>query len=531
MANENFRGELIKMFWKEYEDVEKSIAKNSDKAESDGKVKSKAHAVVAYYGIGGVGKTWLVEELEKEIKEKPKNEKPKVVTVKFTKGVDVFKVIKSIKQQLEENYNFQFYYFNKGLQAYSEANKGNVDDNVIFMQKNDKTSFAVSACAFLAEKAAEGLTNGVFDTAAVGLAAGGAAGLAGGIVTGGAAGLAGGIVAGLVGVAFGKAIKKGGKILKDKTDTTYKEELGIFNTLKSENESLDHLFDLLIRDLEYNLRKEKKPLVIIFDTYEFLVNELKNGRKDLEKDYWIRGAFYFNHGLVPNINGVLWVIAGREELKWEQNKDNNKDRGSNLSIYPVKGLEKPFVKDYFEKRGIHNSDLSDKLYNLTEGVPLYLEYCVKRYHSIKNNENREPEYEDFGRTCMNLTNLYLRDMDSNMQSVVRTLCCLGRWTDEMAQDVIINCKMSVHCLDLYKKIKEISFIDIDIPSKTYSINRTVRDAILSDIDFSKENKKIILDNAIDFCKNKTKQFKQTSSADDSFYLTQLMNYGVEYYES
>lgn len=250
MANENFRGELIKKFWKEYEDVEKSIAKNSDKAESDGKVKSKAHAVVAYYGIGGVGKTWLVEELEKEIKEKPKNEKPKVVTVKFTKGVDVFKVIKSIKQQLEENYNFQFYYFNKGLQAYSEANKGNVDDNVIFMQKNDKTSFAVSACAFLAEKAAEGLTNGVFDTAAVGLAAGGAAGLAGGIV------------AGLVGVAFGKAIKKGGKILKDKTDTTYKEELGIFNTLKSENESLDHLFDLLIRDLEYNLRKEKNRLLL-----------------------------------------------------------------------------------------------------------------------------------------------------------------------------------------------------------------------------------------------------------------------------
>ena len=39
MANENFRGELIKKFWKEYEDVEKSIAKNSDKAESDGKVK------------------------------------------------------------------------------------------------------------------------------------------------------------------------------------------------------------------------------------------------------------------------------------------------------------------------------------------------------------------------------------------------------------------------------------------------------------------------------------------------------------
>ena len=523
MDNENSREELIKKFWEKYKDVEDSITENSDKAENDGKVKSKARAVVAYYGIGGVGKTWLVEELEKEIKEKPKNEKPKVVTVKFTKDVDVFKVIKSLKQQLEENYNFQFYYFNKGLQAYSEANKGNVDDSVIFMQKNDKTSFAVNAFAFLAEKAAEGLTAGVISTAAVG----GAVGLA----AVGAAGAITGAVAGVVSAALGMAVKKGGKMVKEKTDTTYKEELGIFNTLKKENESLDRLFCLLIRDLEYNLRKEKKPLVIIFDTYEFLVNELKNGRKDLEEDYWIRGAFNFNHGLVPNINGVLWVIAGREELKWEQNKDNNIVRDRNLFIYPVKGLEKPFVKDYFEKRGIHNNDLSDKLYNLTEGVPLYLEYCVKRYHSIKNNENREPEYEDFGQTCVNLTNLYLRDMDSNMQSVVRTLCCLGQWTDEMARDVITNSKMSVHCLDLYNKIKEFSFIDIDVPSKTYSISRAFRDAVLSDIDFSKESKKIILDNAIDFCKNKTKQFKQTSSADDSFYLTQLMNYGVDYYES
>lgn len=52
---------------------------------------------------------------------------------------------------------------------------------------------------------------------------------------------------------------------------------------------------------------------MFFDTYEVLVNELSGIGEPLKNDEWIRDE---KRGLITNIPNVIWVIAGRENIKW-----------------------------------------------------------------------------------------------------------------------------------------------------------------------------------------------------------------------
>ena len=75
-----------------------------------------------------------------------------------------------------------------------------------------------------------------------------------------------------------------------------------------------NIADLLpIETLAVYMEESQKPFVIFLDTYEELVNELLPGNP-LQNDLWLRDI---KTGIIPRVPYVLWVIAGREKLKWE----------------------------------------------------------------------------------------------------------------------------------------------------------------------------------------------------------------------
>ena len=468
------REPLIREFWDEYYSLKDSIKKAKEAAQKKERVTLKAY-VLNYYGIAGIGKSRLIEKLEDEIKNGSKeHDKAKVVRHDFAIETDSFKVIESLSQKLKDDYKFNFYRLNKGLAAYHEVIGESVDK---FKQKgilenHPKAGVIVKALSLgLAESLDTHLT-----------------------------------------------------YLINETDNNYEKELEIFKDA-SKNKRLERLMFLFIKDLEENLQKEEKPLIIMFDTYEMLVNEMKGTGKPTNADEWLRGGVNFEKALIPNTHGVLWVIGGREELKWK-NFDDDWETG--LHKHSLEKLPEEFVKEYLNNAGISDEKLCEDLYKLTEGVPIYLHLCVIQYESLKNR-NIVPDIDKFGRTIKQLTDRYVRDMNEDIKKIVRILSCLNCWTDDMAEDIIKKTGIIFDRV-LYKKIKNFSFINNVPPSKIYSINRIVRDAILADEDFDEESKKKIAGYVLDYCKNKIEIIDFSSSSDYTFYIKQLMEYALQYFE-
>lgn len=472
-------------FWNKYTLVKNNIKNAKEKASKKEEVVSEA-CVIEFFGPGGIGKSSLLQELETDIKKGSKeHDKAKVIRYDFEDDIDGFKVIEVLSQKLKDDYKFDFSRLKKGLAAYYEiiGENGDKFKQKTYLERNPGAAAAV--------KVAECFP--------------------------------------IIG-SFASSFEAGDTIYTshiNKTDNNFEEELLIMKRLNNKNKQLEHLIVLFIKDLEENLQKEEKPLIIMFDAYEYLVNEMKGTGKPTSADEWIRGGVKFEKALIPNAHGVLWVIGGREELRW-RNFDEG-DWETSLKTCRLEGLPEGFSTEYFNNAGINDEQLCKDLYKLTEGMPIYMYFCVNRYYALIH-KNIEPKIGKFGRTIANLVEHFTRDMDRDVKPIVQFLSCLNQWTDEMVTEIANKNNISKFDKILYNKIKKFSFINNIPPSKIYSMNRVVRDAILVDDDFDKEDKKVYEGYAIDFCKNKIEKLDISSSSNYLFYLKQLMEYALQYFE-
>ena len=499
LTNDNIfidRDPCKRAYKKEYELVKKdiSITKNDENAESG------AH-VILFHGFGGIGKTKLLEELKSNIERGNDDfEKAKVVYYDFKNGQDNIEVLNSLKELLEDKYKFKFplyeygHYFNNKI----NGKKSEMPKREALVVRYPLFGIAVEVSAFLASTATGGLAAKVLDLAYT--------------------------------------------WFKNRKNKKYKK---IEEKVKLANNRNDCLTSLFVLDLEENLKKEKTPLIIMFDTYERLVNEMSGEGNVINVDKWIRGTVDFENGLIPKTKGVLWVIAGREELRWE---DEGKDETWKDSLYrvPLEKFDEPTTVNYLKNYlGVNNDKLCKELYKFTDGVPLYLDLCAQMYHRFKRKYQEEPTKSVFGKNTDNLIERFEDGMGPDIKPIVQVLCCLSEWTDEMALDVARKV-ITDFDEDLYTKIKKFSFIEkpenkkqSDDKKKTsadnkssmleiYGVQRIVRDVLLKNDYFTNVRKNTIRKSAIDFCKGKLKE-NDVVSSEYIFYLQQLMKYAFDYY--
>lgn len=392
-------------FWNNYKKVKETLHQNRE------------ICVLEYYGIGGIGKSTLLHKLSIEMKEKLEN--PRIAMFDFSRKQDMITVLESLRNQLQDNYEFEFQKFDIGLYAY--AKKVGEDMKDLKMKSFVDNSPALSCILE---------TMGVIPTV--------------------------NILAQLA-KATDKAVVYIYNRLNDK-----KQELAKIENLDSEA-LYQYLIELFASDLSDNLEKVKEPLVIMFDTYERLVNEMSSLGEPLNNDLWIRGP----EGLIQNIPNVLWVIAGREKLKWERFDSGWKD---SLETHLLGNLGKNDATDFLRNAGISDHILRDELYKLTQGTPVYLDLCVERYVALKEN-GQNPVATDFGEDVYSLIERFARYMDDNKKDIVYVLSCLAIWNDEMMKSIASQV-LPGFSLTAYEKVKDFSFIN-KLDNGYYSIHQTV----------------------------------------------------------
>ena len=372
------REEPRKAFWKCYDQFKENMLKVVPN--------ERKPKVLVYYGVGGIGKSSLLRQLIKEMDEAATAKsigQPLHVYFDFNLKQEPRAVLEALRNKLSDDYGFTFPRFDEGCYVYAKKIGENRDRPEVksFIERSETLRFAFEA---------------VEDIPIVGSAS---------------------LLARLADRAIAAF-----RNMKVKN----REELKNIES-KSAEELLDELPVLFARDIDMNMGDKDEPLVIFLDTYERLVNEMATIGFPLNNDLWLRGDKDYKNGLIVNAPRVFWVIAGREELKWQDWKDL-------LEQQRLGDLSETDAKNFLQHAGIEDAELLDGIYKLTNGTPVYLDLCVDTFLSLIG-KGKVPRIEDFGNNIDTLIERFVRYMDDLRQEMVSMLSCLGVWSDEMALEI------------------------------------------------------------------------------------------------
>ena len=156
-------------------------------------------------------------------------------------------------------------------------------------------------------------------------------------------------------------------------------------------ELMNNLQKYFCLDLASYTETLTSPVVFLLDGYEILANTLEHGDLAEIEDSWLWSL----DGTIWSLPNTVWVIAGRNRLMWDRYVEDIKD---SLEQHLLSSLSEKDTTEYLQLSGIKDANLYSELYKLTGGTPVYLDICINTYLQIKarKGESYIPTIEDFG---------------------------------------------------------------------------------------------------------------------------------------
>lgn len=379
--------------------------------------------VINYYGIGGIGKSTLLEELKKSYKEG-------IGSYNFDyNSSDKMTIISSLANSLF-NYNksLLFYRLRMAIKRYEELTGIEVSH-----QSRDDAFFAENPFAKILDTLD---STPFFDL------------------------VPGSSVVGMI----NDVLQYADKLLIFGKDKARKLRFKTFlEELKKQNEKqiTDSLHEYFYEDLRDFTENRKEPVVIFLDTYEKFVGQFVDVSNQHENETWLKR-------IVENVPGVLWIIAGRNKLNWEA------DYG--VDSHLLGNLSESDSFSFLSHAGVPER-LHEGIYKLTTGIPVFLDICVSTFEEYKNRDRvDELTVDDFGKDTNSLVEMYVKYLDDSQAVHLYYLSCLGRWTDRSALEISRNVlNMGGFNQNTYNKLVRQTIITKD--SSKYMMNDVVRDIL------------------------------------------------------
>jgi len=151
---------------------------------------------------------------------------------------------------------------------------------------------------------------------------------------------------------------------------------------------------------------------------------------------------------------VLWVICGKEALKWEE---INFEWSKYLSQYKVEKLLEDYCIKYLENRGITDKEIQEAIFKGSKGVPYYLELSADTYELIVK-DNTKPKPENFGNNYQKITDRFLRFLTPEEKNTLNVLSFLHFWDYDLFEYLVKEFNTGYSTND-YEDLCSFSFID------------------------------------------------------------------------
>ncbi len=261
--------------------------------------------------------------------------------------------------------------------------------------------------------------------------------------------------------------------------------------IQDENELEDKLIELFAQDLNYSTLKNNRRAVIILDSYEILILKGRKTKEHPEPDWWLKDE---GVGLLQEIQNVIWVLGGRDKLNFSE------DLNSKIIRQELKPFDDTVSLKFLQNRGLPTKQkiLCYQITKLTRGYPLYLELCAEQYRLLKKKDKyHEPKISDFApknesfqnRVGKIVVNLIECMDDTGIREMIKYLCALKIWTDEIAFSIIPAFNETA-----YNMIKNFSFVrlidkDDNSAEDNFKFDETVQEILI--LKYKQENKFVI----------------------------------------
>lgn len=224
-----------------------------------------------------------------------------------------------------------------------------------------------------------------------------------------------------------KTIKVGwkGSLALKKWLATYGSD--ILAQLKKEKANEHDIVSLLpeqiIKDLISFLENQKSKIIVFIDGYEALWDNsyLRRQENYFQRDEWLRALI----GELVTYD-VLWLISGREALKWESLR--HEGWTGYIAYRLITELPKQDALSLLQARGIEENGLTKEIIEITSGFPVLLDFFIDVYsRSIVKDKNWVVDEFKSSREH-DLVSRFLRYLDQNERDTIFALACIGNWT-------------------------------------------------------------------------------------------------------
>lgn len=224
-----------------------------------------------------------------------------------------------------------------------------------------------------------------------------------------------------VAVSLFKVVQTGSALIKDWWARSGEKALQGMEQ-RNEQELRMLLVHLWAQDLHNSLTADAPCPVIFLDTYENLwSNSLaRTGLQRHLREGWLRELI----SLSPR---VLWVIAGREKLRWDE---HNPSWAECCHQHFLGKLSRVDAADFLTKRRVTDPGVRETILASADGLPFYLELQCQ-IHDRLAPEEKTPE--KFGGAHPDVIQRLLGYLENSEQQTMRLLACFGAWDDNLFQ--------------------------------------------------------------------------------------------------
>jgi len=285
------------------------------------------------------------------------------------------------------------------------------------------------------------------------------------------------LLAGASGIPFigllpsiAKTVYKGQKQFKNWWIKRGQKELYDLTSL-SPKEILDRLPLYFALDLKDYLESNSQRAVIFVDTYEALWENFNLEGGFFLRDEWLRE-------LIAQLPPVLWVIFGREKLRWNE---LDKDWDNYIDRHLLGGLSAADSANFLSSCGIFDEKIQKVIIASSSGVPHYLDLAVDTYMQIKLKNQKEPVESDFAKTQKEVLARFLRYLDKNEIETLKVLSVARNWDAKIFRLLVDEFKTG-YPVSALNVLCRFSFINKAEDSEFFVLHDLVRQGLLEQVD-------------------------------------------------
>lgn len=210
--------------------------------------------------------------------------------------------------------------------------------------------------------------------------------------------------------------------------------------------------------------------IIYFDAYETMLKKLKVKSVTESADEWIRE-------FVAASEVGLFVMGSRDAINWESYNPewSNYIKNVDLDILP-----KEDANHFLQMVPINEAAIRDEIILSAKGIPLYLNLCVNIYEQ-KIAAGLQTKSEDFKMAEYEVIDRFLRHLSDEEAELVKTLSAIHFFDYELFSYLLGKFHIG-YSLTKYEQFIEKSFVlSIDIEYGIHKIHDSIREYIFDGV--------------------------------------------------